>query len=147
LDEREINGYTAHYTPFHPTVDVDATTAGGDQGSSPIICMVYIGQPSNSQFLREATSRDPQEVARVISSSQGASGKNTEYLFMLEKALEGIGLGTADVHVTDLVKRVKAIEAEGLGEAEEKEAELHVTKSLEAAAGDPAHADGRSAIE
>lgn len=109
--------------------------------------MVYIGQPSNSQFLRDAASRDPQQVAQVISSSQGASGKNTEYLFMLEKALEGIGLGTADVHVTDLVKRVKAIEAEGLGDVEEMEAELHVTKSLEGAAKDRAHIDGRSTIE
>ncbi|CAG8083287.1 unnamed protein product [Penicillium olsonii] len=141
LDEREINGYTAHYTPFHPTVDM-----AGDQGT-PIICMVYIGQPSNSQFLREAEDRDPQQVAQVISSSHGASGKNTEYLFMLEKALEGIGLGTADVHVTDLVKRVKAIEAEGLGDAEEKDAELYVTKSLEGAAKDPAHANGRATIE
>ncbi|CAG7938212.1 unnamed protein product [Penicillium salamii] len=140
LDEREINGYTAHYTPFHATVDI-----AGDQ--TPIICMVYIGQPSNSQFLREAESRDPQQVAQVIASSQGASGKNTEYLFMLEKALEGIGLGTADVHVTDLVKRVKAIEAEGLGEVEEKKAELYVTKSLEGAAKDPAHANGRASIE
>ncbi|CAG8400019.1 unnamed protein product [Penicillium salamii] len=140
LDEREINGYTAHYTPFHATVDI-----AGDQ--TPIICMVYIGQPSNSQFLREAESRDPQQVAQVIASSQGASGKNTEYLFMLEKALEGIGLGTADVHVTDLVKRVKAIEAEGLGEIEEKKAELYVTKSLEGAAKDPAHANGRASIE
>ncbi|CAI7671622.1 unnamed protein product [Penicillium bialowiezense] len=147
LDEREINGYTAHYTPFHPTVDLGDSNASGDQASAPIICMVYIGQPSNSQFLREAASRDPQQVAEVISSSEGASGKNTEYLFMLEKALDGIGLGTADVHVTDLVKRVKAIEAEGLGDAEEKEAELHVTKSLEDAARDPEHADGRSAIE
>lgn len=147
LDEREINGYTAHYTPFHPTVDLGGSNASGDQASAPIICMVYIGQPSNSQFLREAASRDPQQVAQVIASSEGASGKNTEYLFMLEKALDGIGLGTADVHVTDLVKRVKAIEAEGLGEAEEKEAELHVTKSLEEAARDPEHADGHSAIE
>ncbi|KAJ5357574.1 ChaC-like protein [Penicillium brevicompactum] len=147
LDEREINGYTAHYTPFHPTVDLGGSNASGDQASAPIICMVYIGQPSNSQFLREAASRDPQQVAQVIASSEGASGKNTEYLFMLEKALDGIGLGTADVHVTDLVKRVKAIEAEGLGEAEEKEAELHVTKSLEEAARHPEHADGHSAIE
>lgn len=109
--------------------------------------MVYIGQPSNSQFLQDATSRDPQQVAQVISSSQGASGKNTEYLYMLEKALEGIGLGTADIHVTDLVRRVKTIEAEGLGEAEEKSAELHVIQSLEDASKDPAHVDGRLTIE
>jgi cation transport regulator ChaC len=109
--------------------------------------MVYIGQPSNPQFLREAARREPQDVAQVISAGHGLSGKNTEYLYLLEKALEGLGLGTADVHVTDLVWRVKAIEAEGLGEAEEKEAELEVTKSLEGAAGAPAEADGRSTIE
>ena len=142
LDEREIDGYSAHYTPFHPTIDVEGATS-----SSPIICMVYIGQPSNPQFLREAARREPQDVAQVISAGHGLSGKNTEYLYLLEKALEGLGLGTADVHVTDLVRRVKAIEAEGLGEAEEKAAELEVTKSLEGAAEAPAEADGRSTIE
>ncbi|KAJ6009280.1 ChaC-like protein [Penicillium canescens] len=142
LDDREIDGYSAHYTPFHPTIDVEGATS-----SSPIICMVYIGQPSNPQFLREAARREPQDVAQVISAGHGLSGKNTEYLYLLEKALEGLGLGTADVHVTDLVRRVKAIEAEGLGEAEEKAAELEVTKSLEGAAEAPAEADGRSTIE
>jgi hypothetical protein len=39
-------------------------------------------------------------------------------------------LGTADVHVTDLVKRVKAIEAAGEGEEEEREAEKSVKQSL-----------------
>ncbi|OQD78836.1 hypothetical protein PENANT_c077G10277 [Penicillium antarcticum] len=142
LDEREIDGYSAHYTPFHPTIDVEGAT-----DSSPIICMVYIGQPSNPQFLREAARREPQDVAQVISAGHGLSGKNTEYLFLLEKALEGLGLGTADVHVTDLVKRVKAIEAEGLGEAEEKEAELEVTKSLEGASEASGEANGRGTIE
>ncbi|KAJ5766890.1 ChaC-like protein [Penicillium nucicola] len=142
LDEREIDGYSAHYTPFHPTIHVDSAT-----DSSPIICMVYIGQPSNPQFLRETARREPQDVAQVISAGHGLSGKNTEYLYLLEKALEGLGLGTADVHVTDLVKRVKAIETEGLGEAEEREAELEVTKSLEGAAAAPAEVDGRDTIE
>ena len=93
--------------------------------------MVYIGQPTNPQFLREAAQRDPQHVAQVISAGHGLSGKGSEYLFMLEKALEGLGLGTADVHITDLVQRVKAIEAEGLADAEEEEAGLKVTRSLE----------------
>ncbi|KAJ5455083.1 ChaC-like protein [Penicillium sp. IBT 31633x] len=148
LDEREIDGYSAHYTPFHPTINVqEATGSDGDQGSSPIICMVYIGQPTNPQFLREAAHREPQHVAQVISDGHGLSGKNSEYLFMLEKALDGLGLGSADVHVTDLVKKVKAIEAEGLAEAEEKEAELQVTKSLEESSEASAREDGRSIIE
>ncbi|KAJ5780553.1 ChaC-like protein [Penicillium paradoxum] len=147
LDEREIDGYSAHYTPFHPTTDVQGMTGSGeDQGSSPIICMVYIGQPTNPQFLRDAAHREPQHVAQVISEGHGLSGKNSEYLFMLEKALDGIGLGSADVHVTDLVKKVKAIELEGLAEAEEKEAELQVTRSLEGAS-ETGFGDDRSTIE
>ncbi|KAJ5549235.1 hypothetical protein N7513_006469 [Penicillium frequentans] len=94
------------------------------------ICMVYIGQPTNPQFLRERAQREPQNVAQVISAGHGLSGKNSEYLFLLEKALEGIGLGSADVHVTDLVKRVKAIEAEGEGDREELKAEREVKLSL-----------------
>ena len=98
--------------------------------------MVYIGQPTNPQFLRDPAERQPEDVARVISSRHGKSGKNTEYLYLLEKALEGIGLGSADVHVTDLVRRVKAIEAAGLGEIEEKQAERDVEKYV-AAGGEP----------
>ncbi|CAG7989598.1 unnamed protein product [Penicillium nalgiovense] len=143
LDEREIDGYSAHYTPFHPTVDVEG--ASDSTGSSPIICMVYIGQPTNPQFLRDAAHREPQHVAQVISAGHGLSGKGSEYLFMLEKGLEGLGLGTADVHVTDLVKRVRDIEAE-LAEAEEEEAELKVTRSLEVPA-EEVDRDGRETIE
>ncbi|KAJ5917775.1 hypothetical protein N7454_010150 [Penicillium verhagenii] len=124
LDDREIDGYSAHFTPFHPVSGEDLSTGS--------ICMVYIGQPTNPQFLRELAHREPQHVAQVISGGHGLSGKNTEYLFLLEKALEGIGLGSADVHVTDLVKRVKAIEAEGEGEREEREAAEEVEHSLAA---------------
>lgn len=92
--------------------------------------MVYIGQPSNPQFLRDAARRDPRDIAQVISTSRGQSGKNSEYLFLLEKALEGLGLGSADAHVTDLVKRVEAIERERAIE-EEAEAEKEVKRCLE----------------
>ena len=140
LDIREIDGYTVHFTPFHPISTISTKTASktpepepkpGSESddSSSIVCMVYIGQPSNPQFLRDPARRDPQDVAQVISSSSGLSGKNSEYLFLLEKALESIGLGTADVHVTDLVRRVQAIQL-GQAEVEEKEAESIVKKSL-----------------
>ncbi|KAJ5797663.1 uncharacterized protein N7503_006959 [Penicillium pulvis] len=128
LDEREIDGYSAHFTPFYPVSGEESSST--DATGKYSICMVYIGQPTNPQFLRERAQREPQNVAQVISAGHGLSGKNSEYLFLLEKALDGIGLGSADVHVTDLVKRVKAIEVEGEGDREELEAEREVKLSL-----------------
>lgn len=146
LDEREINGYTAHFTPFHAVSPISTNTVAKvpeADDAKPIVCMVYIGQPTNPQFLREPEQRDAEQVARVISDSQGKSGKNTEYLYLLEKALEGIGLGTADLHVTDLVKRVKAMKADEQPEAEEQEAARDVRKYLASAAsgGEPVNGD------
>jgi cation transport regulator ChaC len=126
LDEREVNGYTVHYTPFYPFSE--SKTSGSNL--KPFTCMVYIGQPSNPQFLRDPARRELQDVAEVISRSRGQSGKNTEYLYLLEKALEGLGLGTADEHVTDLVRRVKAIEEDGEAARDEKEAERDLARLL-----------------
>ncbi|KAL4918762.1 ChaC-like protein-domain-containing protein [Aspergillus aurantiobrunneus] len=120
LDVREIDGYSVHYTPFHPVT----------AASSPITCMVYIGQPTNPQFLRDPARREPQDVAEVISRGHGQSGKNTEYLYLLEKALEGIGLGSADGHVTDLVRKVREIEGGGEARREEEKAEKDVRVAL-----------------
>lgn len=83
--------------------------------------MVYIGLPTNSQFLSNPALREPASVAQVISKSCGKSGENTEYLYLLEEALDGLGLGSADGHVTELVRRVKGIEAGGKGEEEERD--------------------------
>lgn len=94
-------------------------------------CMVYIGLPTNPQFLRDAARRDPQHVARVISEGHGQSGKNSEYLYLLEKALEGLGLGSADRHVTDLVSRVKAMD-ETTARRDEEEAERDLSRLLSA---------------
>ncbi|KAI9045563.1 gamma-glutamylcyclotransferase [Aspergillus affinis] len=124
LDEREIDGYTAHFTPFHAFGSTDVPE------SRPITCMVYIGQPTNPQFLRDPARREPQDVAEVISRGRGQSGKNTEYLYLLEKALESVGLGSADGHVTDLVRRVKAIEGADEAAREENAAERDLKKSL-----------------
>lgn len=49
---------------------------------------------------------------------------------MLEKALQGLGLGSADVHVRDLVGRVERIQ-EGRAVVEEEEAERNVKRSLQ----------------
>ncbi|KAK6437658.1 hypothetical protein LTR95_006138 [Oleoguttula sp. CCFEE 5521] len=117
LDIREINGYSMHYTPFHPLSSAsktsNSTTTPGsatknDSGPvTPIQCLVYIGTPDNPQFLGP---QDPQALAERIVMCRGPSGENREYLFMLEEALAGLkdgveGDGVVDEHVTDLAAR------------------------------------------
>ncbi|ODH12902.1 hypothetical protein ACO22_07801 [Paracoccidioides brasiliensis] len=135
LDEREIDGYTVHFTLFHPSPKSSTTTGTTNNNhppTSPITCMVYIGLPTNAQFLRNPADRDPASVARVISQSRGLSGENRDYLYLLEKALEGPefewnrgegGMGVADGHVADLARRVRAIEGEKVSEADRRRSE------------------------
>ncbi|EOD49587.1 putative -like protein [Neofusicoccum parvum UCRNP2] len=99
LDIREINGYSIQYTPFHP--------AGGDR-AQPIRCLVYIGLPSNPQFLGP---QDPQALAEHIVGSRGPSGENKEYLYQLEEALVGLSAESGDEHITDLARRCREVEA------------------------------------
>lgn len=133
LDIREINGYSIQFTPFHPTsststtitshsTSVDATeaqqTSAGIRRHStisltpgappPIRCLVYIGLPSNPQFLGP---QDPNVLARRILASRGPSGENREYLYNLGEALRGLGRESGDEHVEDLVRRCREIEA------------------------------------
>ncbi|KAF3001302.1 hypothetical protein E8E13_004992 [Curvularia kusanoi] len=102
LDIREINGYSIQFTPFHPATD----------SAPPIKCLVYIGLPSNPQFLGP---QDPDALAKKILQSKGPSGENREYLFNLEEALLGLSEESGDGHVSDLVARCREIEREGLG--------------------------------
>lgn len=98
LDIREINGYTIHHTPFHP--------AAAQQ--QPIRTLVYIGTPDNDQFTGP---QDPDALAVHIRHSVGPSGLNTEYLFNLHEALEGLSPDSGDDHIRDLTERVRAIMA------------------------------------
>lgn len=98
LDIREINGYTIHYTPFHPS-----------PSGPPIRTLVYIGTPDNDQFVGP---QDPQALAEHIARSAGPSGPNPEYLFGLEAALAALGDESGDEHVTDLAERVRGVMAE-----------------------------------
>ncbi|KAK7725967.1 hypothetical protein SLS57_003556 [Botryosphaeria dothidea] len=116
LDIREINGYSIQYTPFHPA---------GEASTAPINCLVYIGLPSNPQFLGP---QDPQALAEHIVVSKGPSGENKEYLYQLETALLGLSRESADEHVSDLARRCREAEAgKAKGDAglraEEKKAE------------------------
>ncbi|KAF4594643.1 cation transporter ChaC [Ophiocordyceps camponoti-floridani] len=96
LDIREINGYSIHYTPFHPA-----------DGSPPISTLVYIGTPDNDQFVGP---QDPDQLARHILACRGPSGLNKDYLFNLEAALRDLGPGSGDLHVCDLAGRVRLLE-------------------------------------
>ncbi|GAW25230.1 putative cation transporter [Rosellinia necatrix] len=96
LDIREINGYTIHYTPFHPA-----------DGSPPIRTLVYIGTPENDQFVGP---QDPQALAEHIHRSEGPSGLNRDYLLGLESALADLGPESGDAHITDLSDRLREIE-------------------------------------
>ncbi len=68
--------------------------------------MVYIGLPSNPQFLGRET---PEDVASVIAASHGPSGANAEYLFMLEESLASLGEESGDCHIKDLAIRVRML--------------------------------------
>jgi glutathione-specific gamma-glutamylcyclotransferase len=96
LDIREINGYSIHYTPFHPA-----------DGSPTIKTLVYIGTPDNNQFMGP---QDPQKLAEHIYRSEGPSGPNKDYLLSLDRALDELSPESSDAHIKDLAERVRAIE-------------------------------------
>lgn len=113
LDEREQDGYTLHRVEFvvaggeeHPEVQQLAVV----DGKRVIPSTVYIGTVENPSF------GGPEEVAvtaGVIRTSQGASGRNDEYLF---KVVEALGeLGVRDAYMEELVAAVKEKPREALG--------------------------------
>jgi len=101
LDIREINGYTIHYTPFHPA-----------DGSPNIRTLVYIGTPDNDQFMGV---QEPQKLAEHIYKSEGPSGLNKDYLLSLETALVELSPESGDGHIQDLADRVRAVEVREAG--------------------------------
>jgi cation transport protein ChaC len=76
---------------------------------TPIKCLVYIGLPSNPQFLGP---QEPGALAKKILESCGPSGENKEYLFNLERSLRGLGRESGDAHVSELVRRCKELEGD-----------------------------------
>ena len=145
LDIREINGYSMEYVPFHAirsdtlssltTTPLPTTTTStpsssleesrgqpDDANSQPLIpkCLIYIGLPSNPQFVGPEKLDD---TAAVIARSVGPSGTNVEYLFNLEEALEALlpdegqsqagNVTRRDMHVSGLVRRVKVLAEQG----------------------------------
>jgi cation transport regulator ChaC len=140
LDIREINGYTIHYTPFHPAPSATATAttaaaapAADSHHPGPIRTLVYIGTPDNDQFVGP---QDPQKLAEHIYRSSGPSGPNRDYLWGLEAALDELSPESGDEHVTDLSNRLRAVAAR-----EEAAAAVAVVEGKEAVPGPPAPVD------
>lgn len=90
----------------HPAPEA-LTAAGKGEIPQQIDCLVYIGLPSNPQFLGP---QDPQALAEHIVGSRGPSGENREYLYQLEEALEGLSRESGDEHVGDLARRCREVE-------------------------------------
>ncbi|KAK3903467.1 ChaC-like protein-domain-containing protein [Staphylotrichum tortipilum] len=124
LDIREINGYTIHYTPFHPAVTTTSPDPNPHDDSRPVTApiqtLVYIGTPTNAQFVGP---QPPQALAEHIFRSAGPSGANRDYLWGLEQALRELGPESGDEHVLDLSERVRAIAAREMAAAEGEEDE------------------------
>ncbi|KAK5113063.1 hypothetical protein LTR62_003642 [Meristemomyces frigidus] len=126
LDIREVNGYSIQYvsrktasnriipgaityTPFTPAASGPKLSPTNAQ---QIRCLVYIGLPTNPQFLGP---QDPQELAERIIASRGPSGENKDYLYELERGLEGLSEESGDEHVSDLARRCREFEAREKG--------------------------------
>lgn len=91
-----------------------AENATGVSYQAPINCLVYIGLPTNPQFLGP---QDPQALAEHIVRSRGPSGENKEYVYMLDQALEQLRVDAGldadfevDEHVADVARRVREAE-------------------------------------
>jgi cation transport regulator ChaC len=147
MNIREINGYTIQYTPFHsradpahsqpeapkkkaqdmtatyqdvhisPSATTSQQTTDSTSIQSPIKCLVYIGLPTNPQFLGP---QDPQALAEHIVASRGPSGENRDYLYELETALNELSPESGDEHVSDLARRCREVEMKAKGGEDEK---------------------------
>ncbi|EGD76619.1 hypothetical protein PTSG_07733 [Salpingoeca rosetta] len=73
-------------------------------GTSSLNCLVYVGTEDNPQFTGV---RDEEEIARVIATSVGPSGPNSEYLLNLAHALREIAPHHPDDHIDRLERLVR----------------------------------------
>lgn len=80
LDHREKNGYLRF------EVDINFTDSNSSQSKKGL---VYIAPTDNEAFLGSAPEL---EIAKHISQSSGPSGDNSEYVYLLAKALKEMGV-------------------------------------------------------
>lgn len=93
LDHRERGGYTTMLLDFHPI----------DGRIGPFSVLVYTATPANPNYLGPAPLP---EMARQIARARGPSGRNSEYLLELARALRRI---STDPHVEQLEAMVREL--------------------------------------
>lgn len=106
LDIREQNGYTDHKVPFHIlNIEKNEVSDGliddipNDKNGKYIESMIYIGTTENEAFIGPESLED---TAKVIRTSIGPSGKNSEYLINLTEAIKHFGI--RDYYLEDLLE-------------------------------------------
>ena len=103
LDLREQGGYTLHavraWSLSRPGTELSALT--------------YSATAGNAHFVGQAPL---DAIAQTIAACSGASGRNSDYLYSLHSWLQSVG--GEDEHVSQLVNRVRAIEAAMQAEGE-----------------------------
>jgi cation transport regulator ChaC len=93
LDHREKGGYTSVEELFHPD----------DDTIDPFPLTIYMATETNTEYLGPAPIT---QIARQIVNSVGPSGKNTEYLLNLAKAVRKISPHVHDSHLFELETEV-----------------------------------------
>ena len=102
LDEREQGGFRRYQVDFYPK-----TTTTDAPAPAVTTAAVYIAQDDNPHYLGPAS---VSEMARHIFYAKGPSGLNRDYLLRLAESLRD--LGVTDVHVTELERHVRQLEAQ-----------------------------------
>jgi glutathione-specific gamma-glutamylcyclotransferase len=98
LDHREKNGYLRF------EVDIYFADYNPSQSKKGL---VYIAPNDNEAFLGAASELD---IARHISQSKGPSGENSEYVYLLAKALKEMGVD--DPHLFSIESHLNALKVE-----------------------------------
>ncbi|MEP1742889.1 MAG: gamma-glutamylcyclotransferase [Kangiellaceae bacterium] len=96
LDHREKNGYLRF------EVDINFTDSNPSQSKKGL---VYIAPTDNEAFLGAASDL---EIAQHISQSTGPSGDNSEYVYLLAKALRALGVD--DPHLYSIEGYLRQLE-------------------------------------
>ena len=77
-----------------------------DDSMKPFDLQIYVGNASNPYFLGPA---EVEDIAWQIATAEGPSGKNTEYLFELAKAMKELVPEEFDTHLFELERAVRRI--------------------------------------